>query len=270
MMVQFGLLALGGVTMFQALLMLGIKRTTPAVASAMPNLVPGFVFLMAAILRYEKFSIWCKYSMAKVLGTIVCLGGAIAMSFLQSPALPKMLTILNATYDNTYKDWMMGCFYLLAAVIIVSCIMVLQAATMVNFPAPFSLYVLTTLMGSILTAFVQIIVEGKFDVGTPNLSILSIISIIAAGSAISSICIVYQTWCVSKKGPLLVSIFSPVQTVCATSFSTILFGQAIGVGSSIGMILMFIGLYIVLWAKTKEGVQSKKSMPLDVEKPLLS
>jgi hypothetical protein len=34
-------------------MMLGVKLTTPAIASAMPNLGPGFIFVIAAILRYE-------------------------------------------------------------------------------------------------------------------------------------------------------------------------------------------------------------------------
>jgi hypothetical protein len=41
------------VSIYQVFMMLGVKLTTPAIASAMPNLGPGFIFVIAAILRYE-------------------------------------------------------------------------------------------------------------------------------------------------------------------------------------------------------------------------
>ncbi|KAK8934948.1 WAT1-related protein [Platanthera zijinensis] len=277
MVVQFVAIALGGVTMFQGLLLMGIKRTTPAIASAMPNLVPGFVFIIAAFFRLEKFSFWCKYSQTKVIGTIVCLGGALAMSMLQTPTASKSLFFLGESVnDSTYKDWLFGCFYLLAAIIIVSFVMVLQATTMVGFPAPFTLCVITSLLGSILTGILQILIEGKLDVGSSNLSLFLIILVIS-GTMVSSTCVVYQTWCVSKKGPLLVSIFSPIQTLSATSLSMILFRQSVSLGSSIGMLLMVTGLYVVLWAKRKEdfvvvkgNTSTVQNVQNDIEKPLLS
>jgi len=33
-------------------MLLGIKKTTPAVASAMPNLSPGLIFVIAACFRF--------------------------------------------------------------------------------------------------------------------------------------------------------------------------------------------------------------------------
>ncbi|KAK8934685.1 WAT1-related protein [Platanthera zijinensis] len=272
MVFQLVLISLGGVTMFQGLLLLGIKRTTPIVASITPNLIPGFVFIIAALLRLEKFSIRCKYSQAKVLGTIVCLGGAIAMSILQNRTSSSKHLLLPGESVN----WIFGCLFLLAAIIIVSFIMVLQATTMVTFPAPFSICVITSLLGSFLTGSLQILVEGKIDVGTPDLSIF-IIFLVVSESIISSACGVYQIWCMSKKGPLLVSIFSPIQTVSATVLSLMLFGQSIKLGSAIGMLFMVIGLYVFLWAKRKEHyepVESSKidaqNTPFDMENPLLS
>ncbi|PKA60672.1 WAT1-related protein [Apostasia shenzhenica] len=277
MIVQFGVLALGGVTMFQGLVLMGMKRTNPTIASAMPNLVPGFVFIIAACLRFERFSTRCKYSRAKVLGTIVCLAGAIAMSFLQSPppsASRTFYTLNELGVDHGSDDWIVGCFYLLAAIICLSSTVVLQAATMVSFPAPFSLCVITALMGSILTGILQIIIQGKIDVGSPNLSIPFVLAVVVGGSVISSTCVVYQTWCVNKKGPLLVTIFSPIQTVFVSVVSAILLGQPISFVSSIGMLLMFLGLHAVLWAKRRECVEPEGSresnVPHDVEKPLLS
>jgi hypothetical protein len=40
------------VTGFQALLMQGMKMTSPAIASAMPNLAPGFILIISGCLGY--------------------------------------------------------------------------------------------------------------------------------------------------------------------------------------------------------------------------
>lgn len=41
------------VTVFQALMLDGMKKTSPAIASAMLNLAPGFIFVVAGCLRYD-------------------------------------------------------------------------------------------------------------------------------------------------------------------------------------------------------------------------
>ncbi|KAK1304214.1 WAT1-related protein [Acorus calamus] len=40
------------VTSFQLLTLVGIKKTSPAIASAMPNLAPGFIFIIAGCLGF--------------------------------------------------------------------------------------------------------------------------------------------------------------------------------------------------------------------------
>lgn len=56
----------------------------------------------------------------------------------------------------------------------------------------------------------------------------------------------FQTWCLGKKGPLFVSVFGAVQTVCSAILSASLLGHKLGRGSLAGIVLMFAGLYLVL------------------------
>ena len=42
------------VTGFQALMLQGMKMTSPAIASAMPNLAPGFIFVISGCLGYSR------------------------------------------------------------------------------------------------------------------------------------------------------------------------------------------------------------------------
>ncbi|XP_072966880.1 WAT1-related protein At5g47470-like [Typha angustifolia] len=284
LVIQIVMIGLGGVAIFQALMMLGIRKTSPAIASAMPNLAPGLIFIIAACLSLEKFKRKCKYTRAKILGTFVCLSGAIAISFLKSsPSSTKSTSLVQEQLrnNNSYYEWILGCFYLFAGVVVFSCNAVLQAIALVSFPAPLSLCVITSLMGSLFTAILQIVVDGKLHVGSTNMRAAEVVEIIVLVGVVMGTCVAFQTWCLGKKGPVFVSIFSPIQTVCSAFISTVIFKQMIGLGSLAGIVLMFSGLYIVLWAKKKENFDllesddiSTSSLPSsstdDIEKPFLS
>ncbi|PKU87522.1 WAT1-related protein [Dendrobium catenatum] len=288
LVVQFILISLGGVTTFQSLMFVGIKKTSPAIASAMPNLAPGIIFIIAACLRLEKLDFKCNYTRTKILGTLVCLTGAVALSILQSPTDPtdfgRSSVLPNPSPVNVYRDWIIGCCSLLGAVLVLSCSTVLQAATMMEFPAPLSLCCVTSLLASVLTTIVQFIMEGKLDFGQPTISIQAIISFVFLGGMLIALCVAFQTWAVLRKGPVMVSMFNPIQTVCSTVLSTIILGQVIKFESFVGMLAMFFGLYMVLWAKMKEGFglpntddqdkltesTTSEEEEEDIERPLLS
>ncbi|XP_072957071.1 WAT1-related protein At5g47470-like isoform X1 [Typha angustifolia] len=286
LMAQFVLIALGGVTTFQALMLVGIKKTSPAIAAAMPNLAPGIIFLIAACLGFEKVDMRCLYTRTKILGTVVCLGGAIAMSILQSPSAPPFHVAERSTVSiklpllgNVQEDWIIGCTCLLGAIIVVSCSTVLQAVVMVHFPAPLTLCSVTSFIGAILTAIPQIITEGEMDMGSPVISLARIAALVLLGGMVSGVCVGFQTWAVKKKGPVMVSMFSPTQTVGSAIFSAMILGQVIKLGSVAGMLFLFSGLYMVLWAKKKEGLVPPSTDDIltlsrlastDIEKPLIS
>eukprot|EP00262_Sarcandra_glabra_P007447 TRINITY_DN2026_c0_g1_i3.p1 TRINITY_DN2026_c0_g1~~TRINITY_DN2026_c0_g1_i3.p1 ORF type:complete len:366 (+),score=45.84 TRINITY_DN2026_c0_g1_i3:167-1264(+) len=281
-------IAFGGVAAFQGLMLLGIKKTSPAIASAMPSLAPGFIFIIAWCLRFEKVDLKCTYSRAKIMGTLVCLGGAMSISFLNGPPVSPLspssgnLVLSNLSTEPINKDRLVGCMCLIGAVFILSCIMVLQAATLANFPAPLSICASTSLIGSLISGTMQLIQEHKLETGFPSMSFGSLIGLALAGGIVNGVCVAFHAWCVKKRGPVLVSMFNPVGTVCSAVLSALILGDSPTLGSMSGMILMFCGLYCVLWAKKKEDYMhlendeildihdDRKPRIPDVEKPLLS
>ncbi|KAJ1290933.1 hypothetical protein BS78_02G280300 [Paspalum vaginatum] len=273
---QFVVLALGGVTAFQALLLHGMKMTSPAIASAMPNLAPGFIFVISGCLGFERIDLKCRYTRAKILGTLVCLGGAVAMSILQSPDAPSGHVLPRSPDRAASANWVLGCLFLLSAVLVLSGTVVMQSATMLLFPAPFTLCSVTSLIGAAMTAAFQVVTAGRLSPGTPQISLQIVLSLVFVGGVVSSACIMFQTWALEKKGPVMVSMFSPTQTVGTAVFSILFLGRAMQPGSMLGMVFLFSGLYVVLWAKKKEGhvlnadrMETDKAADIDVEKPLL-
>ncbi|BAF21572.1 Os07g0485500 [Oryza sativa Japonica Group] len=234
LLLRLFLLALGGVTVFQALMLHGMKKTSPAIASTMPNLAPVFIFVVAACLGFERVDLSCRYTRAKIAGTVLCLAGAVTMSVLQSPAAAAATrssshrTTTAAAANAGGGDWAVGCACLLGAVLVVSGTTVLQAATMVHFPAPFTLCSATSLAGAALTgAFQAATAAGGLSPGTPQISLQIILSLLLVGGLVSSVCVMFQTWALEKKGPVVVSLFSPTQTVGSAIFSALFLGRVV-------------------------------------------
>lgn len=278
LLVQFMLISVGGVTVFQGFMLMGIKNTSPAIASAMPNLAPGFIFIIAWCFKLEKVNLKCTYSRAKILGTLVCLIGALSMSLLQgsSSTMPPPTTQQSLSVQNTISNdkRIVGVMYLLSAIFVLSCTMVLQATTMVEFPAPISLCVITSLMGSIISGVVHVIQEGNLSTGLPSMTVEALIAYNLVGGVVNGITLSFQTWSMKKRGPVLVSMFSPLGTLCSVILTALTLGEAVTLGSMSAMLVMFSGLYLVLWAKRKEGYSNVGDNGTlenqDIEKPLLS
>ncbi|KAM1145820.1 hypothetical protein ACFX2I_037725 [Malus domestica] len=264
-------------TLFQTLFLKGIQFTSPAMAAAMPNLSPGFIFVIACTVRLERVKISCLYSKMKILGTILCVVGAITLSVMPSDASPTK-TEAGPQFRASSPEFLfdkqkiIGCLYLLAAVFVLSSNIVLQATTLGDFPPPMSLCAITSLIGVLLTAAVQYVQDNKIETGWPLVSARQLIGFSLLGGAVNGACVSFNGWAMKKRGPVLVSMFNPIGTVFSVVLSVITLGDAIGVGSFAGMCLMFTGLYFFLWAKGKEGYLDVVDLEseFDAEKPLLS
>ena len=53
---------------------------------------------------------------------------------------------------------------------------------------------------------------------------------VVQGGVVSSACIMFQTWALEKKGPVMVSMFSPTQTVGTAIFSVLFLGRVMQPG----------------------------------------
>ncbi|KAF3780633.1 WAT1-related protein [Nymphaea thermarum] len=254
LLIQFFCISIGGVTAFQSLLLLGIHKTSPAIASAMPNLSPSLVFLIAWFIGLEVVDLRSGRSWAKIVGTLVCLGGAMALAFLRGPSISHWLT--SQAPDD---DMFIGCMYLLVAVFALSCVTILQAATLMHYPAPLSLCAITYWMGSVFTAVLHVVQERGFDLGWSQLSPAALFGAALVGGFVNGTSFSFQAWSIKKKGPVMVSAFHPISTIWSAILSFLLLGDSLRLRSIIGMVLVFIGLYLVLWGKNKD----RYALPLE-------
>ncbi|CAN1228549.1 WAT1-related protein At4g30420 [Linum grandiflorum] len=215
------LAALIGVTINQNLYFQGIYLASSSMGSATGNLVPGITFVMATIFGLEKVNVRSIRSIAKILGTIICVSGALTMALIKGPQL-----VLNNVSRGS-EDWLLGCGFLFASACCWSIWLILQSGIVTFFMEP-------DLNAWKLTSYLQLI------------------SCLFTGVVGSGIAFFVQAWCISKRGPLFSALFNPLCTVIVTVLATFLLDEKIYIGSLVGAVGVIVGLYAVLWGKSKD------------------
>nr|XP_009387815.1 PREDICTED: protein WALLS ARE THIN 1 [Musa acuminata subsp. malaccensis] len=267
--VQFFLLALCGITANQGFYLLGLDNTSPTFASAIQNSVPAITFLMAAILRIEKVRIDRRDGIAKLMGTLACVGGATIITLYKGPTIFGPSRALNDASQSTMlwlgdakgKNWTLGCLYLIGHCLSWSGWLVLQAPVLKKYPARLSVTSYTCFFGVIqflvIAAFIERDAEAwKFHSGS------ELFTILYAGFVASGIAFAVQIWCIDRGGPVFVAVYQPVQTLVVAIMASIALREEFYLGGIIGAVFIIAGLYLVLWGKSEERAFAAKEAAL--------
>ena len=91
-------------TLNQVFYFVGLKSTTPTVACALTNTLPAMTFVMAAVLKMETVLLATPSGQAKVLGTVVCVGGSMIMPFYKGPLLQVWASPMHWRYAEHTTD----------------------------------------------------------------------------------------------------------------------------------------------------------------------
>lgn len=89
----------------------GIGFSSPTLASAMSDLTPAFTFLLAIFCRMEKVDLRVRSSLAKTIGTVVTIGGALIVTLYKGPFV--MLTsspndLSDEVHVSMHSNWVIG------------------------------------------------------------------------------------------------------------------------------------------------------------------
>nr|DAD35470.1 TPA_asm: hypothetical protein HUJ06_006110 [Nelumbo nucifera] len=259
LLVQLFLLALFGVTANQGFYLLGLYYTSPTFTSAMQNSVPAITFALASALRIEPINVLRKDGLAKVIGTILSVGGATIITLYKGPPLlnlsqqPLVGSSVESIflYSTGVKNWTLGCIYLIGHCLSWSAWILLQASVVRKYPAKLSITTFTCLFGLlqflVIAAFAETDGEHwKIHFGEELLTVLY------AGVVATAVVYALQMWCIDKGGPIFVAVFQPVSTVLVAIMACLILGDQLYTGGIIGVILIIIGLYSVLWGRNEE------------------
>ncbi|XP_038688884.1 WAT1-related protein At2g39510-like [Tripterygium wilfordii] len=230
----------------------GMKHTTANFGAAMFNIVPAITFIRAWIFSLESIYLTRLSSQAKVVGTIVTIGGAMLMSLVKGqhlnfPKINKGHVHQIAANKGHFTE---GVVMIVSACFIGSAFLVLQAITLKSYPANLSLVALQCIMGMVESIILALAVEWG------NSSV----------------------WCIYKDGIKLGSTsqhFGIAGTrntrIHKTAFNFFDFspGNIFCKNTNICRILrafvIIVGLYLVVWGKSKDQIQQPE---IDIGEPI--
>ncbi|KAJ6752390.1 hypothetical protein OIU85_002787 [Salix viminalis] len=222
--------AIVGASLTQYSFLIGIQYTSASFACAFINMVPVVTFIMALPFKMETVHIKSNTGKAKVLGALVCVSGAMVLTlyrgaplFNNSPSQAVTRAMdhsLKLSLSKRAERWTLGCIALLVGTLLCQLFYALSTERSL------SIWVL----------------KGKTE----------IITVLYAGMIGSGLCNVGMAWCVQKRGPVFTAAFSPLVQIMAAILDVPILHEELYLGSVLGSIFVMIGLYILLWGKSKE------------------
>ncbi|KEH17793.1 nodulin MtN21/EamA-like transporter family protein [Medicago truncatula] len=223
-----------GITLNQNLYFEGLYLSSSSVASAISNLLPAVTFVIAALVGMEKVNIRSIRTIAKIVGTIICVSGAVSIALLKGPKLlnaDKILSksIMATTLLGSDENWLLGCLSLLGCTVAWGIFLILQVPAYASHPNYLSLCAWMCFMATLQSALVTLFLEPDFN-GWKIKSLLQFGSALYAGVMGSAVIYCLQAWCISRRGPLFSAMFTPVFTIICTVLAAILLHEEIYIG----------------------------------------
>ncbi|KAJ1436339.1 EamA domain [Sesbania bispinosa] len=252
--------ALVGVTLPQYLFLLGLEYTSATFSCAFLNMVPVFTFIMALPFGIEKVNMKNKSGKAKVLGTFVCIGGALLLALYKGMPFihPQSQHIANKATSTPpsakLEKWIVGSILLTVGCLLWSSWFIIQAKISKKYPCQYSSTAILSLFAAIQSAITTLIIKGN-SASWILKGKLEIMSVIYAGLVGSGLCYVAMSWCVKQRGPVFTSAFTPLIQIFVAVLDFSILKEEIYLGSIAGSALVIAGMYILLWGKSKEGEQ---------------
>ncbi|XP_073124700.1 WAT1-related protein At1g21890-like [Henckelia pumila] len=247
----------------QNLYYMGMQYTSATFASAIVNVLPAFTFILAVIFRLEKISLKKTYSLAKVIGTLATVAGAMIMTLYKGPIVDILWYSHGGSHHkaaaaavSSDQHWITGTIMVLSCIIGWSIFFILQNKTLKEYPAELSLASLICLMGTVEGGIVGAIMEPHRSAWVIGFD-LRLLAATYAGIVCSGIAYYLQSVVNKARGPVFVTAFSPLSMIITAVLGAIILSEQVHLGSLIGAVVIVFGLYSVIWGKSKENAASK-------------
>ncbi|CAO2834569.1 unnamed protein product [Amaranthus hypochondriacus] len=246
----------------QNLYYVGLKLTSATLTSASVNILPAITFIMATIFRLEKVDIRKLPSQAKIIGTIVTVGGAMIMTLYRGPIVnvfgghgidPHSSTTAAAAATST-QHWIIGTLCVLGSCLGWAGFFILQSFTLKEYPSELSLTAWICFMGSLEGGVVSLALVRDMKAWALGWD-SRLLASVYTGVICSGIAYYVQGVVNRERGPVFVTVFSPLCMIITAALGSIILHEILHLGSIIGALVIVIGLYTVVWGKSKDHHQ---------------
>uniref|UniRef100_A0A0E0KRD4 WAT1-related protein n=1 Tax=Oryza punctata TaxID=4537 RepID=A0A0E0KRD4_ORYPU len=260
----------------QWLFFLGLQYTTATFACAFINMTPIFTFLVALPYGLEKVDLKTGAGIAKVGGTVLGFSGAMILALYQGPSLTKLGPAAARSSSSSSSSssataavvghggggahrWAIGSVALLGGSACWSLWFILQSRIARKYPALYSGTALMFLLSFLQMAAVALAIDRVSLSPWILTTKLQIITVLFVGIVGSGIGFLAMSWCVEQRGPVFTTAFTPLIQIIAAAINVIVLHEQLHLGIAIGSALVIMGLYFVLWGKSKEASSSSSS-----------
>ncbi|CAO2831024.1 unnamed protein product [Amaranthus hypochondriacus] len=258
---QIFMMSLFGITFSLDLYGIGLTYTSASMGAATTNCLPVITFFLAVLVRLEMWKIKTAPGIAKLIGIVVCLGGAITLALYRGPSIKLFshphLLFSHPTHPTTHAQphsgptWIKGVFILLSGNTFWALWLVMQARIMKGYPSKLLFTTLSCFLSSLQSFALAILVERR-----PSQWMLGwnvrLLAVAYCGIVVTGVAYYLQAYVIEKKGPVFLALWTPMGLILTMLCSVFLLGEIITLGSVLGGILLVGGLYCFLWAKSKE------------------
>ncbi|PRQ58663.1 putative EamA domain-containing protein [Rosa chinensis] len=220
-------------------------------------------FILSNFFSLERVSIRSKGGRAKISGALICIGGALSLTFYKGMPLTNQHShataeIENHDYilsaENKRVRWALGSVFLAAGCMLWASWFLIQAKIGKSYPFQYSSTAILSFFGVIQLAILTLLTERSISMSMWVLKgKLEILSVTYAGAVGSGLTYVGMSWCVKQKGPLFTSTFTPLIQIFVAMFDFLTLHEQIYVGSVVGSVLVIVGMYVLLWGKSNDA-----------------
>ncbi|KAI9087460.1 hypothetical protein K1719_030600 [Acacia pycnantha] len=231
---EFFVLSLLGLSLSLIMYFIGLNYTNPTFVTALYNTIASITFVIAVILRIEVINLRSPRSIAKIVGTLVSLGGVMIVTLYRGPIIRNVwppLIHINNNDDQIHEEWLRGSLLVIASCVAWALWYIMQAYTLKRYPAQWSLTTWQCIVGGAQSAVYSVIVEHDKSAWIIGFNI-ELWSIIYAGIVGSGLVVYIQLWCTEEKGPVFVTMFNPLLTVITAVLSYFVVGDRLHLGCS--------------------------------------
>ncbi|XP_023895506.1 WAT1-related protein At1g68170 [Quercus suber] len=258
---QSFLCGLFGGSLAQNLYIEGLALTSATFASAIANLVPAVTFILAVPFGLEKLNLGTIEGKAKVMGTLMGIGGAMLLTFYKGAEIDIWSTHTNLLHHSQhgqnghlaadYSNRLLGCILAVGSCMSYAFWLIIQAKMSERYPSYYSGTALMSIMGTIQAFVFALCTERDWSQWKLGWNI-RLLTVSYSGIVASGLMVTFIALCVHMRGPLFVSVFSPLMLILVAIMGSLILDEKLHIGSIIGAALIVCGLYVVLWGKGRE------------------
>ncbi|KAL3814449.1 hypothetical protein ACJIZ3_015717 [Penstemon smallii] len=261
--------ALFGGSMAQNLYAESLALTSATYAAATSNIMPAMTFIFAIIFGMERLGFNTTAGKAKVVGTLMCIGGAMLLTFYKGCEINIWSTHFDLLHKNQHTAGhvhhkpiynFLGPLLAFFSCFSAAFSLILQTKLSEIYPCHYSSTALISIMGSLQAIVYALCTEkdlNQWKLGWDlRLLIVAYMGILGSGIVWG-----FTMASVRMRGPLFVSVFNPFMLVLVALAGSLLLNEKLHLGSVLGAAIIVSGLYMVLWGKSKEMKKKVRLVP---------